>query len=115
MTTQARLDPVRELIGDHRLKAFFQAACKTVYPPRAIKSVCECLDQDQDLDSIFKDFEHRPENIELSVIDLGNRVFEITFGFRGSHLGDGGTWKVEFNKEGEVIDLEQPGFWIEKS
>jgi hypothetical protein len=114
MTSSASHEQIRSVIGDQRLKAFFRAACGSVYPPRAIKTICKHLDSNKELEQIIEEYKGGREDLELDVKQLEDHLFEITFGFRNIPMGDGGIWKVGFGPKGDVTSLEQPGHWIER-
>jgi hypothetical protein len=97
----------RQLLSDEQLIAFFKATQdKKVH---AIKLINEELDGGMPLDRIF--YTGRMYGYVLSSRKLSGSKFNISFGYAGGDVGDGGEWKVEFNGN-EVILIESGIIWI---
>ena len=103
-----------DALSHARLQAFFRTACATAYPPRAVHLVCEMLDRDVPFDLIFPAGRAAESGLMLSVRQMEDGRYEITFGSRGRYPGDGGVWLAEFEGD-HIVSLEQPGFWLEGS
>lgn len=50
--------------------------------------------------------------VELKVKPLGPHSYEILFGHHGPGYGDGGTWKVVYDANGQVQELVNESSWI---
>ncbi|MBK9419560.1 MAG: hypothetical protein IPN44_00735 [Flavobacteriales bacterium] len=50
--------------------------------------------------------------VELKVKPLGPDTYEILFGHHGPGYGDGGTWKVVYDGNGQVKELIGETSWI---
>ena len=97
-------------LGEQRVLAFLRAvrndgSCK------AVGFVNEQLDNGEPLKDIF--FDGDEFGYCMSVKTSGPLLFEVEFGCLVAPLaGDGGTWEVEFDETGAVVQATSTGFWI---
>ena len=106
MKTESELEvaDARRHLGDDRVLTFLRA-CRDYEDILACKLVNEGIDKGKSLDEIF--YIGRDEyGYLLEVRKLQDNKFDITFGFAaGPTAGDSGTWKVQFNSEGQIIAM----------
>jgi len=106
----------RKLLTDAQLTTFFRAIRAEFGTPDvafrilAVQLINEALDQGNDLDHIF--FTGKKFGYQLSVKELSENAFEVTFGCQvGGTAGDGGRWKVVFDRD-TVLSAEIQDLWI---
>ena len=112
-----QLTAARKLLSDAQLIAFLRAVeadGKIVAPRIVLKPLRGAL---IDLDAIFKTLDpplsgEMGLSVELKVKRLGPLTFQIKFGMHGGGVGDGGEWRVRYNAQGEVEELEDGLMWI---
>ena len=97
-------------MGEQRVIAFLRAvrndgSCK------AVGFVNEQLDNGEALEDIF--FDGDEFGYRMSVKTSDHHRFSVEFGCLVAPLaGDGGTWEVEFDEMGAVVDATSAGGWI---
>lgn len=111
------LKAARKQLGDGRLLAFLEAVranteCRVI----AAGMVLGCVEE-EGLEAGLASFaKAAPEpwamRMKLEVERLSPRVFRITFGLGGGHVGDGGTWRVVYTAKGAVQHMEQEAYWM---
>ncbi len=99
----------RELLGDQRLLAFLRAIRDgDVMAARAINSE---LDAGAGLDDLFAKREGL--HYKLTVEERDNGEYLIEFGcLADAEAGDGGSWIVRWDRNGEITSIEGGWTWI---
>lgn len=103
---------------DHtRLLSFFTAVDRIIHRPTSIMFVNQGLKAGRSLEDVLcvsydKDVPARFRMVfELEVEQLEPNAYEISFGVRSSTVGDGGSWRVRFGPNGEVLELNMKEAW----
>lgn len=98
---EERIRKARQLLADEQLIAFFRAI-RGDTEVLAVKFINEELDDSVSLDKIF--YTGEIIGYTLSVRKLaGEARFKISFGYAAFEAGDGGEWKVKFNRNEVVL------------
>ncbi len=100
----------RRRLGDERLLAFLRA-CRNYDDILACKLINDKMDEGKNLDEIF--YTGNEYGYLLAVRGGKGGAFAISFGCQaGPTAGDGGTWKVQFDSDGEIFDMQLKDQWI---
>lgn len=85
----------------------------------SVQLIVRDLDKGRTLEELLSPVEHAVGpivlgtlSVELKVKPLGQNTYEILFGHHGPGYGDGGTWKVVYDGNGQVKELIGETSWI---
>lgn len=111
-----QLTAARKLLSDAQLIAFLRAAAKDDHV-RAPRFICEQLNEGQSLEEIFDNAQagrepHFAMHATLRVKRVTSLTYVIAVGLGGGTVGDGGEWRVRYNAQGEVEELEDGLMWM---
>ncbi len=110
MDSEIEVARARRRLGDERLLTFLRAL-REREDILACKLINEDLDQRKSLDEIF--YTGKEFGFFLEVRGGRDGIFKITFGYAAPPTaGDWGTWKVQFNGDGQIIYMELEDQWI---
>lgn len=97
-------------LGDQRLLAFLRA-CRDCDDLLACKLVNEEIDEGKSLDEIF--YTGSEYGYGLAVKECEDGTFDISLGCQvAPTAGDGGTWRVQFNSDGQISEMKIEDEWI---
>lgn len=107
---KGRITTARKRLGECALRGFFNWAASEP-EVLACQLMKQHLDAGESLDSIFA--EKGPYGFLLDAEKTGEDDYRITFGcLAGPEAGDGGSWIVSFDEEGEVVAGTMVEGWI---
>lgn len=105
-----------ELLGRDRLLSFTRSVSEgNCTAPKVLQ---DHLEEGEALESIFelKPFLEGQDALygfQLSAVEIGDGHFAINLGCQAGPLaGDGGSWEVTFDDEGNVVDVTGGQTWI---
>lgn len=110
------LKAAKKLLSEEQLVAFLHAANEQGQT-HSVEMSCRALELGRTLDDLFTESvrDNRRNSgltTALKVKRLAPDTYDITFGHHGPTIGDGGSWKVVYAKNGQVKELEKETFWI---
>jgi hypothetical protein len=115
--TKAQFANVLALLDEPRLLSFFRAADRVIDRPTSIQILCQGLDRGRSLEDLlcFELDQTIPPryrlSFELNVEDIETNKYKIHFGAQTSALGDGASWVVTFDTQGQVLELLMEDPW----
>lgn len=105
---------MRKHLSDAQLTAFLRMA-KNEEHSKAVAILNNELDEGRTLADIAALYSGTAEGslaLEVVVKRKRNGVYEISCGFLGDTVGDGGSYLACFDKEGTLLSVEPKSFWI---
>jgi hypothetical protein len=106
------LTAARKHLTDAQLLAFLRTAAKEVHP-KAPRMLCAELDDGGTLEVLFGEADTADLlEVILKVERKREGVFEITCGYQGDSVGDGGTWLVDYDATGGLLSVVAMSCWV---
>lgn len=78
---------------------------------KAVELACEAIDEGSTVQDLF--FTGEEYGYQLSVDEIGEQKYRVAFGCQAGPLaGDGGTWDVTVDREGDIVRAVRKGSWV---